>query len=159
MRGHLLDLTPRTRIVFAVSFVLCQVALLATGPLRPDGVFAFQMFNESSRLEITLHRRVRTRRGRLVLQKTNGEWTARGPDGKRRTFRWSDRVRDRVVGRLGQSVHASYGLAAQLLHLQAALDDVARNIPEDTETVALVAEVNAVYNGRDRVHRFLEARR
>jgi hypothetical protein len=48
---------------------------------------------------------------------------------------------------LNKSVRARYGLAAQLFHLQAALDDAVRHLPEDRETLALVARVDTLRNG------------
>jgi len=45
-------------------------------------------------------------------------------------------------------MHASYGAGAQLQRLAAALEDVAKHIPEDGETRALELEVTVRKNGR-----------
>lgn len=159
-RRSLLDLSPPTRLVFAALFVGVQLGLVFTGPLRSDGVFGFQMFNESSRLEIQLFRRVRGRGSRTrEVPVHQGTWRVRTSDGAVKTFSWNDRVKDRVVGVLNREVHAAYGLEAQLFHLQAALEDVAAHLDGDHATVALIAKVRASYNGRQTVERVLEARR
>ena len=63
-----------------------------------------------------------------------------------------------ILGTLGSRVAALYGVDAQLFRLQGALDDVARNIPEDDETKALVARVAVVRNGHERFEKLLEKR-
>jgi hypothetical protein len=54
-------------------------------------------------------------------------------------------------------VHAKYGLDGQLFHLQAALDDFVRHIPDDERTRALVAEVDTQRNGTPGPHLRLRA--
>jgi hypothetical protein len=143
-----------------VAFVALQLILLATSSMRPDGVFSFQMFNESSRLQIELYRTLRTRNGReRQVRVVDGRWKARDRSGARREFSWHDRVRDRTVGVLDREQHAPYGLDAQLFRLRAALQDVVRHIPEDRETVALTARVKGVKNGREPVWFEYSARR
>ena len=140
------------RALFAAVFVAVQLGLLLTSSRRPDGVFSFQMFNESSRMRIELYRAWRTRAGReRRAPVVDGRWKARDRTGQRRDFSWHDRVRDRTLGALGREVHAPYGLDAQLFRLRAALNDVARNIPDDRETIALIARVQTRKNGRDPV--------
>ena len=148
------------RAAFAVAYVVLQLGLLATSAMRPDGVFSFQMFNESSRLEIELYRTVRAQSGReRRVRVVEGRWRARDQSGARREFSWHDRVRDRTVAVLDREQHAPYGLEAQLFRLRAALTDVARHIPEDRETVALTARVKGVKNGREPVWFEYSARR
>jgi len=144
-----LDLGPRARVVFAATYVVAQLGLIAWGLSTPDHVFGFQMFNASSRITVNLYREVKGRRGkkRLVPMK-DGRWQARDADGSLQSYRWQDRVRGPVLNRLGVSTHAAYGLNAQLFRLQAALDDLAAHIPDDTQTLALVAVVEATENGR-----------
>jgi hypothetical protein len=110
------------------------------------------MFNESSRLRIELYRTVRSRSGReRRVHVTEGRWLARDQAGVRREFSWQERVRDRTLSVLGRRVHAPYGLDGQLFRLRAALADVAAHIPQDAETVALIARVEGVKNGREPV--------
>ena len=137
-----LDLDLRGRTLFAGLYLAAQVGLVLTSALRPDGVFSFQMFNESSTIKIQVGRRVST---------PTGERTVPVP--------WNDRVKDPILGTLGREVHASYGVDAQLFRLQKALDDVASHMPRDTETVALVAVVEVRRNGRPPVVRHLESAR
>ncbi|HEY3495650.1 MAG TPA: hypothetical protein VGK73_13225 [Polyangiaceae bacterium] len=124
--------------------------LLATavGMSQPDRVFGFQMFNESSTIEISLERRVRRGGKRSVEPLPDGSWSARDRNGTVHRFRWTDRVHYGALGTLGVRRHASYGLDAQLFRLKRALEDVLRNIPDDAETEALIAVVEASRNGR-----------
>ncbi|HEX3773980.1 MAG TPA: hypothetical protein VHV51_05910, partial [Polyangiaceae bacterium] len=126
-----------------------QAALLIWAERSPDFVFGFQMFNASSDLKIALFRRVQ-RRGRVRLVPVrDGAWQAKDAAGVAHEFHWQARVRDGVLSTLDRYVHASYGLEAQLYRLQFALRDVAAHIPEDHETLALVAVVDTIKNGRD----------
>jgi hypothetical protein len=134
--------------VFAAVYLLVQVALLATSASRPDTVFSFQMFNESSTLSIALSRRVRQSDGSVITVPTGGRWQARDAAGVGHAFAWNDRVRDPMVGTLGRTVHAAYGADAQLFHLQKALDDVMTHLSGDAETTALVADVEVRRNGK-----------
>lgn len=130
-----------------LAFFGVELGGIAWGQRTPDHAFGFQMFNESSRLTIYLKREVRTKRGRSLVPVQNGHWQAPGPGGAQRDYVWQDRVNDVVLRRLDVSVHASYGLDAQLFRLQAALDDMVRHIPDDTRTLALVADVETLRNG------------
>jgi len=104
------------------------------------------MFNESSRLTIRLFRELQNKRGRVLVPVPGGRWRAPDASGALRDYAWRDRVRYYPLDTLDTSLHAPYGLAAQLFHLQAALDDVASHIPFDTRSLALVAEVETVKN-------------
>lgn len=117
------------------------------------------MFNESSSIKFELYRKVRRRGRERTLPIVDGSWQARTTSGEPRTFRWADRVRYGALLRTGEFVHATYGLDAQLFRLQRALEDVAAHIEDDRETVALVAEVETLKNGRPGESRSLEARR
>jgi hypothetical protein len=155
-----LDLGPRARVAFAVCFLVAELALLGTASFRVDGVFGFQMFNASSDIEIRLARKVKGKRGRIVERAiTDGEWTATDSNGRRHVFRWRELVRGTRLMRIDRKVHAKDGVAAQLDHLQHALDYVAANIPGDAQTVALVARVHAVHNGHTPIDTVLEGRR
>jgi hypothetical protein len=144
----LLDLGPKARRVFAALYVAAFVAVVGWGLKAPDHAFGFQMFNETSNLTISLERRVRRGGKRVLSPAPGGVWQARGADGKERTFRWSDHVRDGVLGQLEVRRHASYGLDGQLFRLRQALGYVLEHIPDDTETEALIAVVDASKNGR-----------
>ena len=146
-----LKLPDKLRPLFFFGYLGIQVAVLIRAQSSPDLLFGFQMFNASSELRITLFRRLRPRHKRpsQLVPVTDGEWRVKGPDGALHTYRWNDRVHDGVLGTLDRFVHASYGLDAQLFRLQFALDDVARHLPGDDETEALVALVDTRKNGRD----------
>jgi hypothetical protein len=131
----------------AALYLGAQAALVLSSPWRPDGVFSFQMFNESSTIKIELGRRISTPQGERTV-----------PDDGRRSG-WNDRVQDPILGTLGREVHASYGVEAQLFRLKRALDDVATGMPRDAETIALVADVEVRKNGRPPVIRHLESER
>jgi hypothetical protein len=143
-----LDLDVRGRTLFAGLYLVVQAALVFSSPLRPDGVFSFQMFNESSTISIRLSRRVHGPTGEDLLP-TPGKWEALDERGERRSFSWNDRVRDPILGTLGRPVNAAYGVDTQLFHLEQALEDVASHLEHDTETRALVADVEIRRNGRE----------
>jgi hypothetical protein len=158
-RPSLLDLGPRAAASFAGVYALLQLAAVSWGLRAPDHVLGFQMFNESSRITLHLFRELERKRGRVLLPVPSGVWQALDQNGKRRSFAWQDRVRYPALASLESPVHASYGLDAQLFRLQAALDDVARHTPADTETKALVALIEAQRNGRPPVLVRLRAER
>src|SRR4051812_150882 len=136
----------RWRVLFIVVFFGLELAGIAWGQRAPDHALGFQMFNESSRLTIHLFRELQLKKKRVLVAVPGGHWQARDASGALRDFAWQDRVRYFPLDTLDTSLHAPYGLAAQLFHLQAALDDVARHIPDDTGTLALVAEVETSKN-------------
>lgn len=142
------ELGPKARRVFAVLFFAVQAGLILTAELRPDRILAFRMFNEASSLKFELFRSVKSRRGERLLPIPSGAWTARGPDGVEREFRWADRVRFRGLQPGTDFIHTPYGLDAQLFRLQHALDDVASHTVEDAETRALTAIAQGLKNGR-----------
>ena len=131
-----------------LGFFGLELGGIAWGQLAPDHVIGFQMFNESSRLTIHLSREVAHKRKRVLLALPDGHWQEPDASGKLRDYSWNDRVQAYPIYRLEESMHASYGLDAQLYHLQAALDDVVRHIPDDARTLALVADVETIRNGR-----------
>lgn len=146
--GSVFDLGPRARRGFAAAYVLSLAAAVGFGQLAPDHVFGFQMFNESSNIKIDLFREVTRDGGTELVPIPDGAWDAPDEHGVVHHFSWHDRVRVSPLRTLGESVHASYGLEAQLFRLELALGDVARNVPLDHETRALVAVVETVKNGR-----------
>jgi hypothetical protein len=147
------------RTVFIVGYLAIQLGLIVTADWRPDRVFGFRMFNESSSLKFELYRKVRRRGAERLVKIVDGAWQARTAEGDRRDFSWTERVRYGALTRPGEFVHATYGLDAQLFRLQHALEDVVRHIDDDRETLALVAEVETIKNGRPGVAVTLEARR
>jgi hypothetical protein len=124
-----------------------QGSLILTAGQRPDRAFGFQMFNESSTLEVHLSRRVAGREGDVPVE--DGTWVASDTAGQRRTFRWRDRVPQPALSTFDTPIHASYGAEAQLARLRLALDDVARYAADDVETIALVLDVQVRKNGRE----------
>ncbi|MGC4090534.1 MAG: hypothetical protein QM756_22225 [Polyangiaceae bacterium] len=146
-------------VFFVVAYLLLQLILIVTADMRPDRVFGFRMFNEASSTKLELYRAVRRRGRERLLKIEEGSWQARGPQGALQRFSWTDRVRYNPLMRTGEFVHSPYGLDAQLFRLQAALDDVVRHIPDDGETVALVAQVETKKNGVVGPPVRLEARR
>jgi hypothetical protein len=132
------------RVLFAAFWVVLQGALIATAGGRPDHIFGFRMFPEASTLQIHLERKTATG----TLAAPGGEWSARDAGGQLRHFSWRDRVRDPVLASIDRLVFASYGVDAQLLHLQGALDDVVLHLDGDGETRRLLAVVTVSRNGR-----------
>jgi len=159
MARSLLDLPRKARAPFFCAYLAAQLVILARAQRSPDFVFGFQMFNASSNMTISLFREVRHKGRRKLVPVRAGTWEAKDERGTTHTFRWQDRVHDGVLGTLDASVHASYGLDAQLYRLQFALEDVASHTPEDRETEALIAHVETLKNGRDRGEVHLRANR
>lgn len=145
----MLDLGPRSRVAFAAIWVAGQAALVTTAGRRADASFGFQMFAESTTIEIALSRVVEapSGHGTVSVPVEGGAWSARDRDGTLRRFRWRDRVLQPALGTFDVTMHAAYGEAAQLERLRAALDDVATHTPEDAETRALVLDVTVRKNG------------
>ena len=142
-----MDSSFRAKLAFAVLWFGVQAVLVLSGARRPDGVFAFRMFPESSTIAISLSRELRDGR---TLEVHDGRWIARGRDGAPHDVAWGARVKDPVLSNLDVTVHAAYGADAQLTRLQAALDDVlAHSADDDGETRALVASVVVRRNGRE----------
>lgn len=154
-----LDLDVRSRTLFAAVYLLTQAGLVLTSPLRPDRIFSFQMFNESSTISIRLSRRVLGANGAMVSVPTDGRWEARDENGANGWFSWNDRIRDPILGTLGRPVHASYGVDCQLFRLQKALDDVAGHLAHDSETRAVAADVEVRRNGGEPFVRHFESAR
>jgi hypothetical protein len=152
-----LDLGPRARVAFAAAYVLGMIAVVISAQYRPDHAFGFQMFNESSTVNIHLYRRVKGQRALEAF--VDGGFTTRGKDGAPRRIEWRDRVRDRVLGRLDETVHAKYGLAGQLFRLELALQDFARHLGDDRDTDEIVAVVETRKNGKNPAVVRLKARR
>jgi len=146
--GALLDLKPGTRAAFVLVFLGVELCAIAWGQLTPDHVLGFRMFNESSRITVQLFREVERKRRRVLVAVPEGRWKARDANGNLRDYAWQDRVKYYPLEVLGVQVPAKYGLSAQLFRLQAALEDVIAHIPDDTQTRALVAVVEATHNGR-----------
>jgi len=153
------DLPLRARAPFFFGYLALQTALFVWAQKNPDFVFGFQMFNASSDMKIALYRKLRTK-GRLRFEPVrDGTWQVTDAAGTVHVYRWQDRVHDGVLSQLGTFVHASYGLPGQLYRLQFALQDVLRHATEDHDTVALVAVVDTLKNGRERGHVRLEGTR
>ncbi|HET7543545.1 MAG TPA: hypothetical protein VFK05_26915 [Polyangiaceae bacterium] len=147
MPRSLLNLSPRLRPLLFFAYLAAQLGVLVWAQKSPDRVFGFQMFNASSKLKISLFRRVqRHGRPRLVAIR-DGAWESRDRSGTRHSHRWQDRVHYGPLSTLDQFVHASYGLDAQLFRLQFALRDFVEHLPPGDDTEALIAEVDTLKNG------------
>jgi len=153
------DLGRTARAGFIGAYLTLQLGLVFTADWRPDRVFGFRMFNESSSLKFELYRKVRRRGAERLVKVEEGAWEALTAHGEKRAFSWTERVRFGALTRPGEFVHAAYGLDAQLFRLQQALEDVVHHIDDDRETVALVAQVETIKNGRPGEAVTLEARR
>ena len=145
----MLALGPRARIVFAGGWIALQASLVLTGGLRADRVFSFRMFNEASTVRVRLSRVVDVSGAEALVPVDDGEWSARDRDGVAHDVHFDERVIDARFATFDQTIHAAYGVEAHLARLQAALDFVAKNTPNDAETRALVADVRVRKNGRD----------
>jgi hypothetical protein len=145
------DLGPRARVAFAFVYLAGQAALIMTAGSRPDHAFGFRMFSESSTMKVELTREIEAPSGNgyVSVPVVGGTWTARDREGRLHRFAWRDRIRETGLAALGVTVPASYGVAAQLARLAAALDDVAEHIEGDAETHRLIADVTLRKNGHE----------
>ena len=141
------------RILIALVWLVLQATLVITANRRTDGAFGFRMFNESSTVELSLHRELETEDGRrLRVRVDDGVWSARASDGTHHRLTWYDRV-PMPYWVFDREMHASYGAATQLARLQAALDDLAAHVSpsDDLETRRFVLDVTVRRNGREPV--------
>ena len=159
MTRSILDIPRRFRPAFCGGYLVVQLTVLLGAQASPDRVFGFQMFNASSSIKISLFRKVRQRGRSRVVKVHDGTWQARDRQGVVHTYHWQDRVRSGVLSVLDHSVHASYGIEAQLFRLRLALADVQSHLPGDDETEALIAVVDTLQNGREAAQVRLEERR
>lgn len=142
--------TANVRVLFALVWVTGQLALVLTASRRPDGLFGFRMFPESSTVAVTLYRDVTAESGvTMRLPVKDGAWIARGKDGAPHAFAWKDRVKRPELSTFDAEMHASYGAAAQIARWQAALDDVATHLDADAETRRLAVELTVRRNGHE----------
>jgi hypothetical protein len=141
------------RLAFCIAWVAVQAALVLTASRRADAAFGFRMFAESSTLTAHLAREVEapTGHGTVVVPVKNGEWVARGPDGRSHGIRWRDRVIEPNLAIFDVRMHAAYSAAAQVDRWHAALDDVATHLAEDAETKALHLDLTVSRNGHEPV--------
>ncbi len=109
------------------------------------------MFAESSTLEAHLSREVEapSGHGTVLVPVKDGEWVARGPDGRPHAIRWRDRVIESNLSTFDATMHASYSAAAQVERWHAALEDVAAHLAEDTETKQLHLDLVIRKNGHE----------
>jgi hypothetical protein len=154
--GNLFDLGPRGRVIACAVFFGSEALLVATAGARSDRSYGFRMFPEAS--SITVHVSRRLADGTLVpIEK--GRWHALDCSGAGHDFIWGKMVRSPAPWRLDASVPAPYGVESEVHRTRDALRWVLDNTPQDCETRALVAKVDARRNGRAPEEIDLEAAR
>ena len=132
-RPSIFDLGPRARVAFVAAWLTAQAALIATGDLRPEHAFAFRMFSEST--TAVLHLRRRTLDGDLVSC-DHGAWWTRDARGARHYLSMRDYIDAPELSFYDVRMPASYGRAAELARLEAALDYVIGRLGDDDRTTA-----------------------
>jgi hypothetical protein len=145
----MLDLGPRGRVVLAALWIGAQLALVGTSRGRVDGAYGYRALPSSTTVTLSLSREIAMPEGVVLAPAPGGEWTVRGEAGEPRRVAWRERVRDPVLSTLDVPVRTTDSEATILARVQAALDDFARHVPGDKETVALVASVTLRANGRE----------
>lgn len=150
-----LALSPSTtlaaRAAFAVAWIAGQAALILSASRRPDALFGFRMFAESSTIEAHLTRDIEAPSGHGTVEVAvkGGEWIARDTLGAPHAFRWRDRVIEPALASFDTTFHASYSAAAQVARWEGALDDVASHLTEDAETKRLRLDLTVRRNGHE----------
>lgn len=136
--------------MFAFVWVSTQIALVITADRRPDAAFGFRMFSESSTLKIALYREVAQDDDQVArVHVDDGVWSARDDAGSSHRHAWNERVRRQELATFDTEISAKYAALAQLVRLQAALDDVATHVPDDAETRRFLLDVTVRKNGRE----------
>lgn len=108
------------------------MALVTASYLRGDRLGGYQMFAETTFFNARLYRV--TADGRRVLAR-GGNWTVPDSAGAMRAYRWGAFVDDFRLDHLESRTRAKIGIDVTLKFFQAALDHVAKNIPDDRETL------------------------
>ena len=126
-----------------------QGVLIHTASSRPERAFGFQMFPEGSVFSFHLVREVKSASGqkKIVPIDKSGVWRAHDSQGRAISYNWFNYVHNRELMKIGVTQHASYGVSAQLFHLQAALNYLADHCEQDTETTRFGAKVTSERNG------------
>jgi hypothetical protein len=142
----MLDLGPRGRTVACAVFFGGEAVLIATAGMRTDRSYGFRMFPESSSIVVHLSRRLGD--GRLVSVDKTGRWETHDCAGARTVVQWNKVVRFPAPASLETTVGAPYGVENEVQRTTDAMRWVLDHAPEDCETRALVAIVDARKNGR-----------
>ena len=142
----MLDLGPRGRTIACAVFFGSEAILIATAGMRTDRSFGFRMFPESSSIVVHLARRLAD--GQLVPLDRKGHWEARDCGGASHPFDWGKMVRFPAPARIEAQVGAPYGIENEVQRTRDAMQWVADHTPDDCETRAFVATVDARKNGR-----------
>ena len=121
-------------VAFAACFFGGQLALVAWSYVRGDRLGGYQMFAETTFFDARLYRV--TADGRRVFAK-GGQWSAANATGATKGYRWGAFVDDFRLDKLETRTRAKIGIDVTLKFFQAALDHVARSIPDDRETLRL----------------------
>ena len=141
----MLDLGPRGRTAFLALFFGGEVALIATATMRTDRSYGFRMFPETSNITVHVERRLD---GGKLVPIVEGQWGARDCQGSTHSFTWARMVPWPAPNRLDRSVGAPYGVENEVQRTADALRWVADHTPDDCETKAFVATIDARKNGR-----------
>ena len=121
------------RRLVVVAVVAAQIGFAARGYFSDHKEFAFQMFPEASTWRADIFRV--TADGRRVP--IESQWSG---------YRWDELVPNVGLRYPAIRHHANAGLDNQLAFLESALDWVATNTPDDTETRYLEATVTSWHN-------------
>jgi hypothetical protein len=139
------DLGPRWRSIACVVFFGSEAVLIATAGLRTDRSYGFRMFPESSSIVVHLSRRLDD--GRVLPVDKKGHWEAHC-EGATRPFDWWRMVRFPGPARLESLVGAPYGVENEVQRTRDAMQWVLDHTPDDCETRAFLATIDARKNGR-----------
>jgi hypothetical protein len=138
------------RVAFAIAWVATQITLVITADRRPDAAFGFRMFSESSTLKIAFQREVMGDDGQLArVHVDDGVWSAHDASGTSHRHAWNERVRRQELATFDVEMNAKYSVDAQLVRLQAALDDLATHVPDDVDTRRFLLDVTVRKNARE----------
>jgi hypothetical protein len=152
----MLDLGPRGRTVFLALFFGSEAVLIGTATMRTDRSYGFRMFPESSNITVHVQRRLD---GDQLVPIVDGRWQAHDCQSNPHQFTWNKMVRSPAPSRLDKPLGAPYGVENEVQRTADALRWVADHTPDDCETRAFVATIEARKNGRPLPETTLEVAR
>lgn len=131
--------SPRAIAIFTLVYLALQIAVIVRGHFVPSKHFAFWMFPETT---MFVARLIRITTDGQAHHVPGGTWIVPRRTGELVTYRWRDFVRGYRLDALDVKTRSKGTLTDTLRYFEAAVQRVARQTPEDRETVELVLSID-----------------
>lgn len=131
--------SPRAIAIFCIVYLALQMVVIVRGHFVPSKHFAFWMFPETT---MFVARLVRVTSDGQSHHVPGGTWIVPRPSGELVTYRWRDFVRGYRLDALDVKARSKGTLTDTLRYFHEAVKRVARQIPEDRETIELVLRID-----------------